>query len=428
MKGMRKWAVANLAVVSSLLLLMTEPGVSQVRAGVPLACPSGLEEGDLGISGLDCVGECTLTIKDEGRERSWFFSTEPRILGVDRGGPADGILQVGDYLVAIDETPITSKEGGKRFASVQSGERVSLRYRRDGQVREARIRVESRCREMPEVAVAVSRVPLPPLEPDAPRVAVGVAVAPRVRVAPTRRVTAVDVGVEAVPSISRRATRGILARMSPTGHLGIGFSCTVCGTQTDEETGEDVWFFSGSLEVTAVNVGGPADEAGIQRGDLIKAIDGHAIDTDEGGVAFTRLTPGKRVRLTVVKRNGAEVEVSLVPEEVVRAGVARGRSGRADVAPPRAVGVTARAVEPTRRAGEAPPVPPTAPERVDVPAPTAMVTAPEGMPLRYSGTVSGVEVEVRGNPVMVSEMEGTRTLYINADGLWIRITVLRERE
>ncbi len=401
MKGMRKWAVANLAVVSSILLLTSEPGASQVTVGEPLACPSGLEEGDLGISGLDCVGECTLTIRDEGRERSWFFSTEPRILGVSRGGPADGVLEAGDYLVAIDGIPITSTEGGKRFASVQSGERVSLRYRRDGRVRDARIRVESRCREMPDVAGGVSRVPLPALEPDAPRVAVGVAVAPRVRVAPTRRVTAVAVGVEPVPPISRRATRGILAGRSPTGHLGIGFSCTVCGTQTDEETGEDVWFFSGPLEVTAVNVGGPAEEAGIQRGDLIKAIDGHAI---------------------------AEVEVSLVPEEVVTAGVVSGRSGRADVTSPRAVGVTARAVEPTRRAGEAPPVPPTAPERVDVPAPTAMVNAPEGMQLRYSGTVAGVEVEVRGNPVMVSEMEGTRTLYINADGLWIRITVLRERE
>jgi hypothetical protein len=39
--------------------------------------------------------------------------------------------------------------------------------------------------------------------------------------------------------------------------------------------------------------------------------------------------------------------------------------------------------------------------------------------------MSGVEVEVRGAPVTVSEMIETRTLYINAEGLWIRITVPR---
>jgi hypothetical protein len=47
------------------------------------------------------------------------------------------------------------------------------------------------------------------------------------------------------------------------------------------------------------------------------------------------------------------------------------------------------------------------------------------MPLRYSGTMGGVEGEIRGDPVMVSEMEDARTIYINADGLWIRITVPR---
>ena len=47
------------------------------------------------------------------------------------------------------------------------------------------------------------------------------------------------------------------------------------------------------------------------------------------------------------------------------------------------------------------------------------------MPLRYSGVVNGVEVEVWGDPVTVSELRGSRTIYINADGLWIRISVPR---
>jgi len=211
--------------------------------------------------------------------------------------------------------------------------------------------------------------------------------------------------------------------------LGIGFQCTECGTQTDEETGEDVWFFSGPLEVTAVNAAGPADKAGIQRGDIIKAIDGHSLDTDEGGLAFTRITPGESVRVTLVKRNGSEVEVSLVPVETTALGVSEGRRGTVGLAPRRSVGVTAPTADPAPRADPAPPRPPRGvPDRAAVSAFPGAVAAPEGMPLRYSGSINGVEVEVRGNPVTVSEMHGARTIYINADGLWIRITVPRERE
>jgi hypothetical protein len=42
--------------------------------------------------------------------------------------------------------------------------------------------------------------------------------------------------------------------------------------------------------------------------------------------------------------------------------------------------------------------------------------------------IGGVEVEVRGNPVTVLEMRGARTILINAEGLWLRISIPRERE
>lgn len=51
------------------------------------------------------------------------------------------------------------------------------------------------------------------------------------------------------------------------------------------------------------------------------------------------------------------------------------------------------------------------------------MTGPESLPVTYSGTVAGVEVVVRGGPVAVSELRGTRTIIINSDGLWIRIRV-----
>jgi len=369
-----------------------------------------MEEGDIGISGLDCVGECTLSIKEDGSSRSWFFSAEPRVFGVESGGPTDGILESGDLLVAIDGLLITTKEGGQRYANLEPGERIRLRYRRDGRVREASVRVEEGCLDPPNPAGMISRVPPPPPSPDEVR-SVVIAVAPRVRVAPSRRPTATT-GTSTGRGVSRttvprRAPVGILETTSPAGSLGIGISCTNCGTRTDEETGKDIWFFSGPLEVSAVNTGGPAAGVGIQRGDLIKAIDGNALDTDAGGLAFTRLSVGEQVQLTVVKRTGAEVQVRVVPE-------AR-----------RSVGALAPAVVRAPRAETAPSARPAVPPPTGRPSTPVLPEAPEGMPLRYSGGMDGVEVEVWGDPVQVSELKGTRTLYIQTDGMWIRITVPR---
>ena len=422
MKRMRRSLAAVLVVGSGLFLSGLEAGEAQVRGRVADACPEGLEEGSLGISGLDCVGECTLTIRGEGDDRLWSFSTEPRIIGIETRGPADGILETGDFLVAIDGVLITTRAGGRRYANLQPGERVTVRYRREGQVREGTITVGSSCREVPErvgVAARVAPLPTPPDEP----LSVGIpVVAPRVRVATARGVPDVAKVATGV-SVARRAPRGLLAGSIPTGKLGIGFQCSDCGTRAAQGSDEEIWFFSGPLSVTAVNEGGPADEAGIKRGDLIKSIDGKDITTEEGGLAFTRITPGVSVRLTVVRRNGTEADVSLVPEEARVVGLAAERGVAPPAEPRRPTGVTAGVREPVQRADRARPLPPTAPDRVTVPVPVEEIEPPPGMPLRYSGTVDGVEVEVRGEPVTVSEFEGRRTIYINAEGLWIRITV-----
>jgi hypothetical protein len=220
---------------------------------------------------------------------------------------------------------------------------------------------------------------------------------------------------------TRRADRGPslgLIDRTPKGRLGIGFSCQECGTQRVEGSDEVVWFFSGPIEVTAVDDGGPGEEVGLQRGDLITAVDGHAIDSDEGGKAFAGIEPDTPVRLTVMKRNGREVEVTVVPKEKTEPSRRVGTvSPLAPDAPRTARGVTRSTVlvPDARRT-------PDRPERVEPPVPPA-AEAPEGLPLRYTGIVAGVEVEVRGEPVTVSEMEGARIVLINADGIWIRIRV-----
>jgi hypothetical protein len=352
-----------------------------------------------------------MIIYDGGQGRTWKFSTEPRIFSIQEDGPADGVLEAGDYLVALDGVLITSREGGRRYANLEIGELVSVRYRRDGEVREGRIRVGSECRRGIDRVATAGRVAPPPLPGRVdvvPRAAI--ATAPRVVVSP-------DVIAEAVPvaGVATGVSRALsLLDPTPQGRLGIGFSCTECGTQTDEETGESIWFFSGPLEVTRVTKGGPADRAGLRMGDLITGVGGFGLDTEAGGRAFSELTPGEPAVFTIVKRNGSEVEVEVVPVEAddrVLLGRAVPVPEPDEPVPVAGVrGVVSRAV-------------PAPPDREAYPEPLADVAPPVDLPLSYSGTVAGVEVEVRGGPVAVSEMKGARILLINAEGLWIRIRV-----
>src|SRR5919106_837293 len=96
-------------------------------------CPEGHPEtGDLGIESLLCVsGSCAVNMRTQ-RGYTHDFSTEPRIRGIIGGSPADGKLQDGDILIAIDGVLITTREGGRRLANLQPGKPVNLRIRRDG--------------------------------------------------------------------------------------------------------------------------------------------------------------------------------------------------------------------------------------------------------------------------------------------------------
>jgi S1-C subfamily serine protease len=413
MKTMRtKATLTRMAAAVLSLGVMGPVPVSGQRVVVRgQACESGVLMGTLGISGLDCVGECSVTMSRAGKEERWVFSTEPRIFSIEAGGPADGILQAGDYLVALDGMLITTREGGERYANLVPGEVVRVQYRREGNIREAEIRTGSRCAMPPRPSMSTGRVAVP-VAPEAVRgvARVGIATAPRVRVLPSpvepdsaRSVVAAAIG-----------STGRLLDPTPRGRLGIGLQCERCGTQIDEETGRSVWFFSGPIEITGVNPGGAADRAGIQLGDLITAIDGHSIDTEAGGLAFSNLTPGEPVQVTVVRRNGRTEEVTVVPDEAEEE-LARERLGVAGIAEP---------VEPAPgRLGAAIAPPAARPPTADVPEPVAGIPVPEDLPLRYSGTVAGVEVVVRGGPVAVSELQGARTIIIDSGGLWVRIRV-----
>lgn len=409
------------AFVGTLAALNPMPGQGQgVYVGEEI-CPPGQVVGDLGISGLDCVGECSVTLSEDGKEEVWSFSAEPRVFQIEAGSSVDGVLQEGDLLVAVDGVLITTREGGRRFADLEPGRRVRVSFRRGGVVREALLVVGSKCAQPLPRLERGRVVPPPPPRPEQADPRAAIATAPRVRVVPPPRPDST-----AVPLLggSVGIFRGSLLDARPRGRLGLGFACTQCGTTTNEETGQEVWFFSGPLEVTQVNSGGPAERAGIRIGDFITALDGKDLSTEAGAKAFASLTPGEAVQVTLTRRSGRKETVTLTPGNPDDlAHTARALPPALASAPePRALGAAVGApsepaAPPVGREVEVPAAPEVPENLADV------FTGPENLPLSYSGTVEGVEVMVRGGPISVSELRGARTIIINTEGLWVRIRV-----
>jgi membrane-associated protease RseP (regulator of RpoE activity) len=84
----------------------------------------------------------------------------------------------------------------------------------------------------------------------------------------------------------------------------MGLSCSNCSIQLHEKNNERTMSFSQPPEVYSIERGGPADKAGIRRGDLITHINGRAMDSDDGGRLFANAKPGQSVTFTI--QRGAE--------------------------------------------------------------------------------------------------------------------------
>lgn len=213
----------------------------------------------LGIS--DFVCHCSVKIaKEPGVPDSWMFDSEPEVQGIALGGPADGKLEAGDHIIAIDGKLITTAEGGSRWSSVHIGQKVTLRVSRQGAIRDVPITVGEMTRDQPEAA---SR--------------------------------------SAVPK-----TRSTSGNLMPAGWLGIGLTCR-CMVQSGEPP---VWSFRESPGVASVAPAGPADRAGLKIGDVLLTINGRDFATEAGGNAFSSIEPGQRIALRV-DRAGSLLEMSV---------------------------------------------------------------------------------------------------------------------
>jgi membrane-associated protease RseP (regulator of RpoE activity) len=157
-------------------------------------------------------------------------------------------------------------------------------------------------------------------------------------------------------------TTGTTAIGQRQGYLGIAISCSNCSWKTSATT--SIWRFSASPAVEAIDTLGPAARSGIRAGDVITAIDGLALTTDAGARRFSEVAPGQSYSLSVHGRTQARTVLIVATERPDGMGRALAESLRA----------AGEAIAITRRGPAA------------------------DSPIRFSGTIAGLDVVVRGSP------------------------------
>jgi len=321
----------------------------------------------VGIAGWS-IDNGSITTLSDGTVR-YEFRTEPVVMRVREGGPADGRLRRGDVLVRIDGDLITTPAGWRRLERLRPGQRVVLTVRRDGRLAHETIDVGEECRP--------ARAPAPPAS----------AAAPPTRVRPLPPMTALP-AAPAPPAPPVVADQGA--------YLGLSFTCDVCVGRLQRDDGDAGvgtirWEFRDPPRLNAVMRTGPAWDAGLRSGDRLVAVNGHGITTREGWHAFSSLEPGTPARLTV-ERAGERRTFTVVPQETPSRYIVAETPG-------------ARAAPPGARAAS--------------PAPYAAADADS--PLRYSEVLGDVAIEVRGDPANAYYDRERGELIIRAPGTWIRI-------
>jgi len=132
-------------------------GVAVAVGPVPRPTYTLLPSGWFGF-GIQCTN-CRWSVEEETGQSEWEFSAPPEISSIQGGSPAAAAgLRRGDVLLEIDGEPLVSREGGRRFGSVEPGETVRWTYRRGGETRSTNATADRRP-DMP---------PVPPIPDAAP--------------------------------------------------------------------------------------------------------------------------------------------------------------------------------------------------------------------------------------------------------------------
>jgi hypothetical protein len=331
----------------------------------------------LGITEMEC--NCTFTYGED--EESWSFQAEPEIKGVDRDGPSHGKLKEGDVIVAIDGMLITTRKAGIRFANLVAGEPVELIVRRWRRTRTVTIVPREVLKRAIPLELSVNSYDLgktltiEPGTPIVPNLARSIEELSRSAVEIGELVG--ELGVTPASEFGSFPEFNInFGEMFPEGWVGFGLSFSGSIKHKDEDKPAE-WRFNDPPTIKSVQPGSPADKAGFQVGDELLEIDGSKLDSRKGGKRFSRMLPGQLVEWKV-RRAGKTFYLGTTAEE--------------------------------------------RPEPDLALAVPFVPTPPDSQPVSYTGTVAGVEVEVRGGgDVSIEVDEETGDIIIRTRDSVVRV-------
>ena len=210
----------------------------------------------------------------EGTVAAWYeFSTEPWLRGIDSGGPGAGILEEGDVLVAVNGYLITSSRGGRELSTLPTDQDATLTLRRNDRLVEVSLQPTRRC-DMPMSLSGNTKLKF-----------------------------LYDGGAYTELPVGRE------------GAFGASFECDGCSFSLST-TGELSWDNPQELEIATVELGGPADLAGLQPGDTLLEINGAGLDTDLGARLLLNPDAGTVLDL-YFERDGELIEAELVTSPTV---------------------------------------------------------------------------------------------------------------
>lgn len=258
----------------------------------------------LGISGMKC--KCTRTTGPGGDERSWLFQSEPVITGVRPDGPAHGKLRSGDVVVGIDGMLIMTRQAGVRFANVRQGEPVEITVRRGRRTITETIVPE----EVPSKPLEIPGFDLSDRE-DLERLSRSIESLARLLSDSPE-----EGKLEGIPDPLELLEPLYLGEdgIPPAGWLGFGLSFSGSIVHSPSSGGPARWSFDSPPKVVSVEPDGPADRAGLKRGDVLTHVDGLQLEGSRGEKRFSSIEPGQTVTWTV-RRLGVKRTIVMKAEE-----------------------------------------------------------------------------------------------------------------
>ncbi|MBW8769280.1 MAG: PDZ domain-containing protein [Gemmatimonadetes bacterium] len=210
-----------------------------------------------GFGLLQCVGGACDIYGGTPSAPEHRFTVEPRVWRIAHPGPADGVLEEGDQLVAVDGAPITTRRAGQRLAQLSAQTPLTLTVRRAGLTRSVRLQPAVGCNYPMLVVTETSQLPAELTRPAHAR---------------PRGGTTVDAPFE----------------------LGITLACGDCRWIRRYDGGLE-WQTLEVPRVVAITPDGPASRSALAVGDQLLTVDGRVMMSEAGARYLGSLRPGQRV-------------------------------------------------------------------------------------------------------------------------------------